>query len=157
MSNERVTLAQELHDGIAQDLVVLGFSIDQLISQCDQAELRSSLRELRFTTTALIEKVRAEMHQLRTTEPLEISGTPADWMHESIRVIQEILRNVQKHSDASEVSIHIDDNGTGLTAQKEGSFGFLGLQERVAKLNGDIHIESNAEGTRIGVTIPLDR
>jgi len=157
MSNERVTLAQEIHDGIAQDLVVLGFSIDQLISQCDQPELRSSLRELRFTTTALIEKVRAEMHQLRTTEPLEISSTPTDWMHESVRVVQEILRNVQKHSNASEISIHIHDNGTGLTAKKDGSFGILGLQERVAKLNGEIHIDSNIDGTRIGVTIPLDR
>jgi signal transduction histidine kinase len=157
MSNERVTLAQELHDGIAQDLVVLGFSIDQLISQCDQPELRSSLRELRFTTTALIEKVRAEMHQLRTTEPLEISGTQADWMHESIRVVQEVLRNIQKHSGASEVTIQISDNGIGSTAQEDGSFGFLGLQERVAKLNGEIHIDSNTDGTRIGVTIPLDR
>ena len=157
MSNERVTLAQELHDGIAQDLVVLGFSIDQLISQCDQPELRSSLRELRFTTTALIEKVRAEMHQLRTTEPLEISGTQVDWMHESIRVVQEVLRNIQKHSGASEVTIQISDNGIGSTAQEDGSFGFLGLQERVAKLNGEIHIDSNTDGTRIGVTIPLDR
>lgn len=157
MSNERVTLAQELHDGIAQDLVVLGFSIDQLISQCDQPELRSSLRELRFTTTALIEKVRAEMHQLRTTEPLEISGTQADWMHESIRVVQEVLRNIQKHSGASEVTIQISDNGIGSTGKEDGSFGFLGLQERVAKLNGEIHIDSNTDGTRIGVTIPLDR
>jgi signal transduction histidine kinase len=157
MSNERVTLAQELHDGIAQDLVVLGFSIDQLISQCDQPELRGSLRELRFTTTALIEKVRAEMHQLRTTEPLEISGTQTDWMHETLRVVQEILRNVQKHADASEVTIQIEDNGKGGTVKKDDSFGFLGLQERVTKLNGEIHIDSDSDGTTIGVTIPLDR
>jgi two-component system, NarL family, sensor histidine kinase LiaS len=157
MSNERVTLAQELHDGIAQDLVVLGFSIDQLISQCDQPEIRNSLRELRFTTTALIEKVRAEMHQLRTTEPLQIGSTQTDWMHETLRVVQEILRNVQKHADASEVTIQIEDNGRGVTVKKIDSFGFLGLQERVTKLNGEIHIDSNTDGTRIGVTIPLDR
>lgn len=157
MSNERVTLAQELHDGIAQDLVVLGFSIDQLISQCDQPEIRNSLRELRFTTTALIEKVRAEMHQLRTTEPLQIGSTQTDWIHETLRVVQEILRNVQKHADASEVTIQIEDNGRGVTVKKIDSFGFLGLQERVTKLNGEIHIDSNTDGTRIGVTIPLDR
>ena len=128
MSNERVTLAQELHDGIAQDLVVLGFSIDQLISQCDQPEIRNSLRELRFTTTALIEKVRAEMHQLRTTEPLQIGSTQTDWIHETLRVVQEILRNVQKNADASEVTIQIEDNGRGGTVKKIDSFGFLGLQ-----------------------------
>lgn len=157
MSNERVNLAQELHDGIAQDLVVLGFSIDQLISQCEQPELRSSLRELRFATTFLIEKVRAEMNQLRTTEPLIVSSTQTDWMHESIRVVQEILRNVQKHSNARVVRIQIQDDGNGLSPTNEGSLGLVGLQERVAKLNGEIHIDSNADGTRIGVTIPLDR
>ena len=40
MNNERVTLAQELHDGIAQDLVVLGFSIDQAISDCNDPDLK---------------------------------------------------------------------------------------------------------------------
>jgi signal transduction histidine kinase len=97
------------------------------------------------------------MHQLRTTEPLEISGTQTDWMHETLRVVQEILRNVQKHADASEVTIQIEDNGKGGTVKKDDSFGFLGLQERVTKLNGEIHIDSDADGTRIGVTIPLDR
>ena len=57
MNNERVTLAQELHDGIAQDLVVLGFSIDHAISICQETEVKNSLRQIRFTTTELIEKV----------------------------------------------------------------------------------------------------
>jgi signal transduction histidine kinase len=38
-----------------------------------------------------------------------------------------------------------------------GSFGLEGIQERVNKLNGEITIESNQQGTRIGVRIPLDR
>ena len=63
MNNERVTLAQELHDGIAQDLVVLGFSIDQAISLSQEAEVKSELRAIRFTTTQLIEKLRKQMHQ----------------------------------------------------------------------------------------------
>ncbi|MEY2951712.1 MAG: hypothetical protein RL622_789, partial [Actinomycetota bacterium] len=49
MNNERVTLAQELHDGIAQDLVALGFSIDAVIASDITAEARSSLRSIRFT------------------------------------------------------------------------------------------------------------
>ena len=74
MNNERVTLAQELHDGIAQDLVVLGFSIDQAIAQCQEADLKSSLRMMRFTTTTLIEKVRAEIHQGETLFGDALSG-----------------------------------------------------------------------------------
>ena len=157
MNNERVTLAQELHDGIAQDLVVLGFSIDQAISECHDPELKNSLRQIRFTTTALIEKVRAEMHQLRGAQPLQGSDEPLDTMHETLRIVQELLRNIEKHSGAHKVQIEIQDDGSGGVGPKEGSFGLRGIQERVEKLNGEISIDSNSQGTTIGVTIPLDR
>jgi len=75
MNNERVTLAQELHDGIAQDLVVLGFSIDQAISLSQETEVKNELRKIRFMTTELIERVREQMHQLRNADPLESLGS----------------------------------------------------------------------------------
>jgi signal transduction histidine kinase len=157
VSNERVTLAQELHDGIAQDLVVLGFSIDQAISQCHTPELKNSLRHIRFTTTELIEKVRTQMHALRSSEPLMVSDAQPDTMFETLRVVQEVLRNIDKHSGATFFDIQINDDGRGGVAGKEGSFGLQGLQERVAKINGEITIASDLAGTRIGVRIPLDR
>ena len=157
MNNERVTLAQELHDGIAQDLVVLGFSIDQAISDCQDSDLKNSLRQIRFTTTVLIEKVRAEMHQLRGAQPLQGVDSSLDTMHETLRIVQELMRNIEKHSGASKVQIVIQDNGSGGAGPREGSFGLRGIQERVEKLNGEISIDSNSQGTKIGVTIPLDR
>lgn len=157
MNNERVTLAQELHDGIAQDLVVLGFSIDQVISDCHDPDLKNSLRQIRFTTTVLIEKVRAEMHQLRGAQPLQGVDSSLDTMHETLRIVQELMRNIEKHSGASKVQIVIQDNGSGGAGPREGSFGLRGIQERVEKLNGEISIDSNSQGTKIGVTIPLDR
>jgi NarL family two-component system sensor histidine kinase LiaS len=51
MNNRRVILAQELHDGIAQDLVGLGFSIDSLISTTEVLETKDSLRKVRFAIT----------------------------------------------------------------------------------------------------------
>ena len=157
MNNERVTLAQELHDGIAQDLVVLGFSIDQAISKCQDAEIKISLRQIRFTTTELIEKLRRQMHELRTSEPLPVPTGQVDTMFETVRIVQEVLRNIEKHSDATSFEIHIADNGVGGASPKLGSFGLVGIQERVRKLNGEITIASDEHGTRIGVTIPLDR
>ena len=157
MNNERVTLAQELHDGIAQELVVLGFSIDQVISDCHDPDLKNSLRQIRFTTTVLIEKVRAEMHQLRGAQPLQGVDSSLDTMHETLRIVQELMRNIEKHSGASKVQIVIQDNGSGGAGPREGSFGLRGIQERVEKLNGEISIDSNSQGTKIGVTIPLDR
>ena len=157
MNNERVTLAQELHDGIAQELVALGFSIDQAISISQEAEVKSSLRAIRFATTELIETVRGQMHQLRSDDPLKDDTVSVDTMHELLRIVQEILRNVEKHAEADTVRIEIHDDGKGGVSQKENSFGIRGLQERVAKINGEIRIDSTPEGTTIGVTIPLDR
>ena len=157
MNNERVTLAQELHDGIAQDLVVLGFSIDQAISRCRDAELKDSLRQIRFTTTELIEKLRRQMHELRTSEPLSLPVGQVDTMFEMVRIVQEVLRNIEKHSGATNFEIEITDNGVGGASPKVGSFGLDGIQERVHKLNGEITIDSDQQGTRIGVRIPLDR
>ena len=157
MNNERVTLAQELHDGIAQDLVVLGFSIDHAISICHEAELKNSLREIRFTTTELIEKVRKQMHELRSSEPLLVPTGQVDTIFETLRVVQEVLRNIEKHSGATYCDIQITDDGIGGVTNKVGSFGLVGLQERVNKLNGEITIDSDSQGTRIGVRIPLDR
>ena len=157
MNNERVTLAQELHDGIAQDLVVLGFSIDCAISQCQDTELKNSLRQIRFSTTDLIEKVPVQMHSLRIAEPLVSSSGQVDTMFETLRIVQEILRNIEKHSGAKNMDIQINDDGAGGALTKDGSFGLNGLQERVNKLNGEITIASDQQGTRIGVRIPLDR
>jgi signal transduction histidine kinase len=157
VNNERVTLAQELHDGIAQDLVVLGFSIDYAVSICHEADLKNSLREIRFTTTELIEKVRKQMHELRSSEPLMMPTGQVDIMFETLRVVQEVLRNIDKHSGATYCDIQITDDGVGGVTNKVGSFGLAGLQERVNKLNGEITIDSDPQGTRIGVRIPLDR
>ena len=157
MNNERVTLAQELHDGIAQDLVVLGFSIDQAISKCQDPDLKISLRQIRFTTTELIEKLRRQMHELRTSEPLTVPSGQIDTMFETVRIVQEVLRNIETHSGATSFEIQIADNGVGGALPKVDSFGLVGIQERVRKLNGEITIASDEQGTRIGVTIPLDR
>ena len=157
MNNERVTLAQEIHDGIAQDLVVLGFSIDQAISICQETEVKNSLRQIRFTTTALIEKVRVQMHALRNSEPMMVPTGQVDTMFETLRIVQEVLRNIDQHSGATHFELHITDNGSGGVASKAGSFGLAGIQERVNKLNGEITIASDAQGTKIGVRIPLDR
>ena len=157
MNNERVTLAQELHDGIAQDLVVLGFSIDSAISHCHDLELKDLLRDIRFTTTDLIEKVRQQMHELRNSEPLVIPNRQNDTMFETLRIVQEVLRNIEKHSGATSFDIQISDDGVGGISSAVESFGLTGIQERVDKLNGEITIDSDQRGTRIGVRIPLDR
>jgi signal transduction histidine kinase len=156
MTDRRVTLAQELHDGIAQDLVGLGFSIDSLIAATSDQTIRESLRHLRFSITELINKVRLEIHELRSASDLISETEGADFNYELLRVLSEILRNVSEHSQASLLSIQITDNGRGGAHSKEGSFGLVGIQERITQLNGDIRIESNQLGTTINIELPLE-
>jgi signal transduction histidine kinase len=157
MNQRRVTLAQELHDGIAQDLVGLGYSIDSLIASTQDVKSKDSLRTVRFTITALIEKVRQEIHQLRSASDLLSENTNNDLHLELHRVISEIFRNISEHSSASHLTLEISDNGVGGAQKKEGSFGLIGIQERITELNGDIHIDSSQEGTKIRIEIPLVR
>ena len=157
MNDRRVILAQELHDGIAQDLVGLGFSIDSLISTSHDQTAKESLRKLRFSVTELIDKVRQEIHQLRTATDLISKTDEKDFSYELLRVLSEILRNVQEHAHASHLSIQITDNGIGGAQSKEGSFGLAGIRERIVSIGGDIRIDSGQLGTKISIELPLER
>jgi len=156
MNERRVALAQELHDGIAQDLVGLGFSIDSLISTSHDQIAKESLRQLRFLVTELIDKVRLEIHQLRTATDLISRTEEKDFSYELLRVLSEILRNVDEHAHASHLSIQITDNGIGGAQSKEGSFGLTGIRERIASIGGDIRIDSDQQGTKIIIELPLE-
>ena len=157
MSERRVVLAQELHDGIAQDLVGLGFSIDSLISTSHDQTAKESLRQLRFSVTELIDKVRLDIHQLRSATDLISTTEEKDFSYELLRVLSEILRNVDEHAHASHLSIQITDNGIGGAQSKEGSFGLTGIRERIASIGGDIRIDSDQQGTKISIELPLER
>ena len=156
MKNEFVTLSQELHDGIAQDLVGLGFSIDNAISHSSNPDTRTELRTVRFEITELIEKVRVEIHRLRTLPSYPVDST-TPLAYELNRIFNEVIRNVEQHSKATSLSISITDNGIGGASTKDGSFGLVGIRERVKSLRGETLIESDQNGTRIDINIPLDR
>jgi signal transduction histidine kinase len=86
-----------------------------------------------------------------------------------VRVLQEALANVRKHSGATRVdvtlrstsrhvSLHVADDGTGFDvdgARRRGRLGLSGVIERVRLLGGDVQIRSEqGGGTRIVVTLP---
>jgi len=86
------------------------------------------------------------------------------------RILQESLNNVARHARASRVRIDlhqlaemltmtIRDNGIGMqpgSRNRDGSFGLVGIEERVAILGGSFSISSGPDtGTTIVVTIPV--
>ncbi|PKR77974.1 histidine kinase [Halalkalibacillus sediminis] len=84
------------------------------------------------------------------------------------RLVQESVQNAVKHSDASlirviyeetstHLNVHIIDNGKGFdtSEKKAGSFGLVGMRERIEMLEGEIQIESNADqGTKVKISLP---
>ncbi len=130
-STERIRLAQEIHDGIAQDLIGIGYSLDLMLAAPEtSAQTRITIRTLRFEVTDLIDKVRREMYQLRTPLgstlsqeltslaenicgdidlTLEINQSngefPTDTEYEITRIASELLHNVSRHSRASAVGV----------------------------------------------------
>jgi signal transduction histidine kinase len=84
------------------------------------------------------------------------------------RVVQEALTNVAKHARAESVRvsvvesdgklrIEVCDDGCGFDAdQPRGGFGIAGMSERASLAGGELSVSSNAGGTRVCATLPLD-
>lgn len=102
-----------------------------------------------------------------------LSGLPPSLATTLYRIVQEALTNITRHAQASEVAITlvnrgqelhltIQDNGVGFAGasrtRNAGSFGLLGIRERVLMLGGRLSV-GNAEGggARLVVRVPLVR
>lgn len=172
-------IARQIHDGIAQDLVALGYSLDQSLGAPElPASTRAELRTLRFAVTDLIEKVRREILNLRNISPdlrelaIAICGDRLGEVDLAIPldrslnpIIVELLRNATKHSGASVINlrsyqeqaftvIEVSDNGIGGVEMKTDRFGIVGLAEAVAELSGQIEFVNLTPGLVIRVSIP---
>jgi len=172
-------IARQIHDGIAQDLVALGYSLDQSLAAPElPISTRAELRTLRFAVTELIEKVRREILNLRSAAPdlaeqaKVICGDrlgQVDLLAALDQVLQqiviELLRNAAEHSGASVINlrtysdkaltvIEVRDNGIGGAEIKTNRFGLVGVSECVAELSGQIDFIDLTPGLLIRVSIP---
>ena len=130
----RVEIAQEIHDGIAQDLVALGYELDLVLAApLTPAVIRNDVRTIRFQVSELIEKVRGEIYDLRSNEEFnaalseavlaispsieitaeEIELTDSD-RHLLLRVLPELLRNAHTHSGASQIHLQLSASEDGV-------------------------------------------
>jgi len=98
----------------------------------------------------------------------EVENLPEDKAVAFFRIFQEALTNIIKHSNADSVKISlgrtnnsiemvIKDNGRGFTSDdliNKGSFGIIGMRERVESFNGTLEISGSRDGVSVRVLIP---
>jgi len=162
--------------------------VEQMRSELDgiSVRIRHFLQDLRPPTLEylgfesalreLVSQIREE-HGVDTN--LKVKGVePAFTKQEELliyRVVQEALRNVWKHSEASKVDVIMEfggskttvtvrDNGRGfeqhegLELARNGKLGLVGMEERARLLGGTLSIHSKLRGgTRIVLDIPRQR
>ncbi|KPK40775.1 MAG: hypothetical protein AMJ69_01195 [Gammaproteobacteria bacterium SG8_47] len=199
---ERNMLSHELHDSLAQTLASLRYQVRALeessrshtpVAESEVRRLRGGIDEAYTELRNLLAHFRAPAGDHALAPSLETivanfrrsSGIALFFQNEwrdvdlpetvemqVLRIIQEALANIRKHSKArtvrillrvSDNTLHevlVEDDGIGVDltqADEHGSVGeHIGLQvmkERAQRLGGDLSIESEpGEGTRIHLT-----
>ena len=190
---ERRRIARDLHDSVGQSLTALRLELElaagrpeetaarlsQAVRRCEETlrETRRVVHDLRppeLATAALREILRSYTERFeertgitasfRCPAELELPEAVATCL---LRVLQEALTNVSRHSGATEVGVTvaldaetvtmaISDNGVGADAAvaPEGA-GLRGVRERCEFLGGAATIEMRpGAGTRVQVRLP---
>jgi signal transduction histidine kinase len=200
MLQERNRIAHEMHDALGHALTAQSLQLETVqyfwhsdidkasrsLSQARQlgsqalSDLRQAVSVLRadplhgLPLEDAIAKLIETFHQATGVLPsctLRLDGVfPVSVKSCSYRVVQEALTNIAKHSQATEVSLHlqvtseqlnilIQDNGIGFEpSQTVSGFGLQGMRERIIASGGSFSIVSQSGlGCKVVAQVPLTK
>lgn len=181
---ERRRIAQELHDGVVQELIDLKRQystekVEQVINNLRRVchNLKPQVLEdlglsaaLQFLADDLrqagIESVKVNLDEAG------LAQLPKSYELPLFRVIQELCSNLKRHAHASRVNLaisynpaespvlsgYVSDNGQGFDPKNiaVSSMGLAGLTERIQQMDGQLNITSQpGQGAQFQWTIPV--
>ena len=195
--DQRKKIAHEIHDQLGAFLTAIGFRVDALGRQArSDTELSAELALIKSLVSQATEAARNICNMLRPPALDDLGLIPtcrwylAEWSRlvgisargrfgrlltvpaeqlstDLFRILQELLTNVAKHSQAisarvsitatdQAIRLRVADNGCGFgTAQKTAGFGLAGVRERVARHGGEVIVASKPGGTLVTINVPL--
>ncbi len=198
---ERSRIARELHDtliqgfsGVTMQMQALAArlrlspdrkTLDEIIQDAGHClrEARRSVGGLRSTpgkSTGLADAVGQAARQLTETRDVRLSlrleespqPIPVDVEYNLLRIAQEAITNVVKHSRARTIEVSLDctpqqlrltvhDDGVGFAVEScehapPGHYGLIGMRERASQINADLQLQSQpGKGTTVRLELAL--
>jgi len=194
---ERQRLAREIHDTLAQGFasIVVQLEAAEMASENETSagryleQARNAAREGLSEARRMVWALRPEILE-NTSLPEALQRLMRRWQQESgvqaqftltgeprplhpelevglLRIAQEALANIRKHSKARHATLtlsylgdmvlmDVQDDGVGLQPPTSGSFGLRSMRERVEALGGQMTVESEPGlGTTLAFSLPL--
>ena len=197
---ERTHLARAIHDELGQALTGLKMDVAWLQKHLDQQQpallektqamsdlidiivqaVRRIATELRpgILDLSLVATIEWQLQEFQTRSGIEgkLISAPeettldVDGATTVFRIFQEILTNVARHAQATQIEVSVEesvtfltlqvqDNGRGMTKseiQSPKSIGLLGMRERARLRGGEVHFQGTpGQGTTVTVRLPL--
>ncbi len=193
---ERKRISKDLHDGMGQQLSALKMALKNMVSKISDEQQQEDLEIIADQFSKSADEVRQISHQMMPRKLMEdglveaiedllkssfqFSEMQFTFEHHKIdqrfqerieislyRVLQELINNIIKHSEASEVSVQliknkeklllfVEDNGKGMDDSKSNGHGLINIKSRLDMVKGSVNYEPSAgSGTSATVTIPI--
>ncbi len=187
--NERGRIAREIHDHVGHLLSRSILQMGAMMALNRGTEEEKQLSTIHKTLTEAMDQIRTSVHDLHddsldleakvetlvrtfTFCPIRLNYTlerepERETAYCLLAVIKEGLNNIIRHSDATEVTLAIQehpslyqlvlqDNGSPVNSEPGRGLGLLSMSRRVAELNGRLLAEQDG-GFRLFATIPKRR
>lgn len=196
---ERMRLSRDLHDSIGHHLTAISIQLEKAIAyqHISTADSFEAVENARRSASEALAEVRGFINTLKDQPDLfsisdkikpildglqkaglaieyEISGEENLYSGQKRRQmfysLQELLTNIQKHANASQVKIKVnfgrkeatllvEDNGEGFDVwketKKEGHYGLENLQHRAQTIDGKVIIKSKkGKGAHTEIRVP---
>jgi len=187
--HERNRIARDIHDNVGHLLTRSILIAGAIKTMNKDEELLMNIDSLDTTLNKAMTSIRSSVHDLHSIhfnleEAIQLilndfsfcnvkftfhasKDIPEEICFNFLAIIKEALTNAAKHSNATQISILLqehpglfqlvfEDNGTKLTNIISDGIGLKNMEGRIIQLQGNIHIRRQ-NGFRIFITIPKKR